>query len=202
MVDTVEALVDGGRASAGPPLGPALGPKGVNIGQVIAKINEKTKAFEGMKVPVKILINDDKSFDIKVGTPPMSALIKGELGVESGAHNAKTEKVGNLTLEQAKKIATMKHREGRKPDTRAGQEDRHHEAGRSPRSRPEGEGPGGRRKLRLRRSHHRRKEPQGLHQGGQGRRVRRPVLNKTTKGEGNLPHHIILLRSLSCWPVP
>ena len=108
MVDTVEALVDGGRASAGPPLGPALGPKGVNIGQVIAKINEKTKAFEGMKVPVKILINDDKSFDIKVGTPPMSALIKGELGVESGAHNAKTEKVGNLTLEQAKKIATMK----------------------------------------------------------------------------------------------
>ena len=108
MVDTVEALVDGGRASAGPPLGPALGPKGVNIGQVIAKINEKTKAFEGMKVPVKVLINDDKTFDIKVGTPPMSALIKGELGVESGAHNAKTEKVGNLTLEQAKKIATMK----------------------------------------------------------------------------------------------
>ena len=108
MVDTVEALVDGGRASAGPPLGPALGPKGVNIGQVIAKINEKTKAFEGMKVPVKVLINDDKTFDIKVGTPPMSALIKGELGVESGAHNAKTEKVGNLTLDQAKKIATMK----------------------------------------------------------------------------------------------
>ena len=101
MVDTVEALVDGGRASAGPPLGPALGPKGVNIGQVIAKINEKTKAFEGMKVPVKVLINDDKTFDIKVGTPPMSALIKGELGVESGAHNAKTEKVGNLTLDQA-----------------------------------------------------------------------------------------------------
>ena len=95
MVDTVEALVDGGRASAGPPLGPALGPKGVNIGQVIAKINEKTKAFEGMKVPVKVLINDDKTFDIKVGTPPMSALIKGELGVESGAHNAKTEKAGN-----------------------------------------------------------------------------------------------------------
>lgn len=108
MVDTVEALVDGGRASAGPPLGPALGPKGVNIGQVIAKINEKTKAFEGMKVPVKVLINDDKTFDIKVGTPPMSALIKGELGVDSGAHNAKTEKVGNLTLDQAKKVATMK----------------------------------------------------------------------------------------------
>ena len=108
MVDTVEALVDGGRASAGPPLGPALGPKGVNIGQVIAKINEKTKAYDGMKVPVKILINDDKTFDIKVGTPPISALIKGELGIEIGAHNSKTEKVGNLTIDQMKKLVGMK----------------------------------------------------------------------------------------------
>lgn len=108
MIDIVEALVDGGRASAGPPLGPALGPKGVNVGQVIAKINEKTKVFAGMKVPVKVLINDDKTFEVKVGTPPMSALIKSEIGIESGAHNAKTEIVGNLTLEQAKKIADMK----------------------------------------------------------------------------------------------
>lgn len=109
MADIVEALVDGGRASAGPPLGPALGPKGVNIGLVIAKINEKTKAFDGMKVPVKIIINDDKSFDIKVGTPPISALIKGELGLSSGSGNAKTTKVGNLTIDQAKKLADMKH---------------------------------------------------------------------------------------------
>ncbi len=108
MVDTVEALVDGGRASAGPPLGPALGPKGVNIGQVIAAINDKTKAFAGMKVPVKILIADDKSFEIKVGTPPISALIKGELGLSSGSSNARTTKVGNLTVEQAKKLADMK----------------------------------------------------------------------------------------------
>ena len=108
MVDTVEALVDGGKATAGPPLGPALGPKGVNIGQVIAKINEKTKAYDGMKVPVKVLINDDKTFDIKVGTPPMSALIKGELGIESGAHNAKAEKVGNLSIDQVRKIVDMK----------------------------------------------------------------------------------------------
>ena len=108
MVDTVEALVDGGKASAGPPLGPALGPKGVNIGQIIAAINEKTKAFAGMKVPVKILIKEDKSFDIKVGTPPMSALIKGELGLEKGSGNARTDKVGNLTIEQLKKIVAMK----------------------------------------------------------------------------------------------
>ena len=108
MVDTVEALVDGGKASAGPPLGPALGPKGVNIGQIIAAINDKTKAFAGMKVPVKILIKDDKSFEIKVGTPPMSALIKGELGLEKGSSNARTDKVGNLSIEQLKKIVAMK----------------------------------------------------------------------------------------------
>ena len=108
MADTVEALVEGGKATAGPPLGPALGPKGVKINDVIAAINEKTKAFAGMKVPVKIIIDDKKNFEIKVGTPPMSALIKGELGLESGSSNTRTTKVGNLTIEQAKKIADMK----------------------------------------------------------------------------------------------
>ena len=108
MADIVEALVDGGKASAGPPLGPALGPKGVNIGEVIAAINEKTKAFAGMKVPVQVIIDDKKKFEIKVGTPPTSALIKKELGLESGSSNARTEKVGSLTVDQAKKIAEMK----------------------------------------------------------------------------------------------
>lgn len=108
MVSTVEALVDGGKATAGPPLGPALGPTGVNTGEVLAKINEKTKAFSGMKVPVKVIINDDKTFDVKVGTPPMSALIKSELGLASGSSNARTTKVANMTLDQAKKIADMK----------------------------------------------------------------------------------------------
>jgi Ribosomal protein L11 len=108
MVDTVEALVDGGKASAGPPLGSSLGPLGVNIGEVVAKINEKTRAFAGMKVPVKVIVKNDKSFDIKVGTPPMSALIKSELGLQSGSSNARTTKVANMTLEQAKKIAEMK----------------------------------------------------------------------------------------------
>lgn len=108
MVDTVEAMVEGGKATAGPPLGPALGPKGVPTAKVVADINEKTKAFAGMKVPVKVIINDDKSYEIKVGIPPISALIKGELGLASGSHNAKSEKVGNLTLEQAKKLADMK----------------------------------------------------------------------------------------------
>ena len=108
MATNVEALIEGGKATAGPPLGPALGPTGVNTAQVIAKINEKTKSFTGMKVPITVIINDDKTFDIKVGTPPMSALIKSELGLASGSSNNKATKVGNLTIEQAKKIADMK----------------------------------------------------------------------------------------------
>ena len=110
MTETIEALVDGGKASAGPPLGPALGPLGVNIMQVINTINEKTKQFEGMKVPVKVIIDPKtKEFDIEVGTPPASSLIFKELGVEKGSGSAGTHKIGNLTIDQAIKIAKMKH---------------------------------------------------------------------------------------------
>ena len=111
MADIVEAMVDGGRASGGPPLGPALGPKGVNIGQVVALINQKTKAFDGMKVPVKIIIQADKSFDVTVGTPPISALIKNELGISKGSGNPKTEIVGNLTVDQIKKVTAQKEQD-------------------------------------------------------------------------------------------
>ncbi len=105
----LSVMVDGGKATAGAPLGPALGPMGVNIGEVVAKINEKTKAFAGMKVPVKVIIDaKDKSFDIEVGSPPTSALVKKELGIERGAANPKTEVVGNATLDQIKKVAEMK----------------------------------------------------------------------------------------------
>ena len=108
MVDTVEALVDGGKATAGPPLGPALGPKGVDIGKIIAAINNTPAVFAVMKVPVKILIADDKSIEIKVGTPPMSAQIKSELNLAKGYSNNTKEFVGNMTLAQAKKLAKMK----------------------------------------------------------------------------------------------
>ena len=105
----LSVLVDGGKASAGAPLGPALGPMGVNIGEVVASINEKTKAFVGMKVPVKIVIDAaSKSFDIEVGSPPTSALVKKELHIEKGAANPKTEVVGNMTLDQIKRVADMK----------------------------------------------------------------------------------------------
>ncbi|MDD3159875.1 MAG: 50S ribosomal protein L11, partial [Candidatus ainarchaeum sp.] len=71
----IKVMVTGGKATAGPPIGPALAPLGVNIGAVVAKINEKTADLDGMQVPVTISINADKSFDIQVGLPPTSALI-------------------------------------------------------------------------------------------------------------------------------
>src|SRR5687767_28500 len=106
---SVEVLVDGGKASAGPPLGPALGPLGVNIMQVINAINDKTKAFEGMKVPVQVVVDSTtKKFDIIVGTPPASALILKQIKVEKGSGTPNTNKIGNLTIEQAVQVAKQK----------------------------------------------------------------------------------------------
>jgi len=108
MKITIQAMVEGGKASAGPPLGPALGPLGINIGQIIAAINEQTKGYAGMTVPVKVIVDKDtKKFDVEVGSPPVSALLKKELGVEKGA-KVKGEIVGNLTLKQIVKVAKMK----------------------------------------------------------------------------------------------
>jgi large subunit ribosomal protein L11 len=109
MTETIEALVDGGKASAGPPLGPSLGPLGVNIMQVINKINEKTKNFEGMKVPVKIIVDPNtKDFEIEIGTPPAASLILNEIGAEKGSGTPSRHKIGSLTIDQAVKIAKMK----------------------------------------------------------------------------------------------
>ncbi|MFP4403532.1 MAG: 50S ribosomal protein L11, partial [Candidatus Woesearchaeota archaeon] len=84
--ETVEILIEGGKATAAPPLGPALGPMGVNIGQVVADINNKTGDFKGMKVPVKVIIDKDtKEYKIKIGTPPATQLIKKEAGIQKGS---------------------------------------------------------------------------------------------------------------------
>jgi len=109
LPEKLEVLVEGGNATPGPPLGPALGPLGVNVIQVVSAINEKTKMFKGMKVPVKLLVDPKtKEFEIKVGTPPTSALVLKELGLEKGSGSPKSTKVGNLTVEQVQKIADMK----------------------------------------------------------------------------------------------
>lgn len=105
----VEALIGGGQATAGPPLGPALGPLGVNVVAIVNKINEVTKDFAGMKVPVKIIVNTEtKEFDVTVGTPTTSALIVSELKIEKGSGAPKAEKVGDLTMDQLTRIAKVK----------------------------------------------------------------------------------------------
>ena len=110
MAETIEALVEGGKASAGPPLGPALGPMGVNIMQIINTINEKTKEFNGMKVPVKVIVDPKtKNFEIEVGTPPAASLILNEIGAEKGSGAPSTHKIGDMTLDQAIKVAKMKY---------------------------------------------------------------------------------------------
>lgn len=103
---TFNFLVDGGKATGGPPIGPSLGPIGVNILQVVNTINEKTKEFEGMKVPVKVIADPDtKEFEVEVGVPTTTALIVKELKLQKCSSNAKAEKVGDLSIDAALKIA-------------------------------------------------------------------------------------------------
>ena len=104
-------MVPGGKATPGPPLGPAIGPLGLNVKQVVDAINKATKDFDGLPVPVKIIVKEDRTFEIEVGVPPVSALVKKELGLEKGAHKPKHETVGNLTLEQVINIAKIKKKQ-------------------------------------------------------------------------------------------
>jgi large subunit ribosomal protein L11 len=108
----VELLISGGQANAGPPMGPALGPLGINIMAVVNKINELTKDYAGMKVPVKISVDpEDKSFEVNIGTPTASALIVSELKIEKGSGTPNTAKVGDLSMEQVVRIAKIKRPE-------------------------------------------------------------------------------------------
>jgi large subunit ribosomal protein L11 len=106
---TVSALVVGGEATAGPPLGPALGPLGVNVMQIVKQINDLTKDYAGMRVPVKINVDTEtKKFEVEVGIPTASALIIKESGAAKGSGTPKTAFTGNLTVASLVKIARAK----------------------------------------------------------------------------------------------
>ena len=106
---TISSLVTGGEASAGPPLGPALGPMGVNILEIINAINEKTKEFKGMKIPVSVLVDaDTKKWEIEVGIPSASALLLKEAGIQKGSGTSGTEWVGEVSADMIAKIAKVK----------------------------------------------------------------------------------------------
>ena len=106
---TVSSLVTGGEASAGPPLGPSLGPMGVNIMQVIEAINEKTKEFKGMKIPVTVSVDSDtKKWEIEVGIPSASALLLKEAGIQKGSGTSGIEWIGEVTADSIAKVANVK----------------------------------------------------------------------------------------------
>lgn len=108
MSEKVDLQIDGGAAAPGPQMASAFGPLGIDMNAVIQEINNKTSAFAGMKVPVSVTINDDKSFDIEVGVPGASELLKKELNLQKGSGKQLLEKVGNLSIEQIIKVAKMK----------------------------------------------------------------------------------------------
>ncbi len=106
---TISSLVTGGEASAGPPLGPALGPMGVKILQIISAINEQTKEFKGMKIPVSVSVDSDtKKWEIEVGIPSASALLLKEAGIQKGSGTSGTEWVGEVSADMIAKIAKVK----------------------------------------------------------------------------------------------
>ena len=108
-LQTVSTLVTGGQASAGPPLGPALGPMGVNVMQVITAINEKTKDFEGMKVPVTVSIDPStKKWEIEVGIPSSAALLLKEARIQKGSGTPTTNWVADVKFDTIVKVARTK----------------------------------------------------------------------------------------------
>lgn len=108
MAGTIEALVPGGEATPGPPLGPELGPTPVDVQAVVGEINDQTAAFDGTEVPVTITYEDDGSFEIDVGVPPTAALIKDEAGFETGSGEPQKDFVADLSIDQVKQIAEQK----------------------------------------------------------------------------------------------
>ncbi len=108
MAGTIEALVPGGEADPGPPLGPELGPTPVNVQEVVTEINDQTEAFDGMEVPVTVEYEDDGSFSISVGVPPTAALIKDAAGFETGSGRPQSNFVADISVEEVKQIAEQK----------------------------------------------------------------------------------------------
>ena len=105
----IKLLVDGGSMKPGPALSQKLGPLGIPVNQVIQKVNEVTKAFEGIQVPVELNVDAaTRNFEIKVFSPPVSGLLKKELGIEKASGTQKKVKVGNLSIEQVISLAQTK----------------------------------------------------------------------------------------------
>ncbi|HOK95217.1 MAG TPA: 50S ribosomal protein L11 [Anaerohalosphaeraceae bacterium] len=107
----IKLQAPGGQATPAPPIGPALGRHGVNIGQFVQQFNERTRELNGMTVPVEITVYSDRSFEFIVKSPPASVLLKKEAGLAKGSGVPNKEKVGAVTKAQIRKIAEMKFKD-------------------------------------------------------------------------------------------
>lgn len=100
--------VPGGEATPAPPIGPALGQVGINIGEFVTRFNEGTQEMKGNIVPTEIIVYEDKSFDLVFKTPPASNLIMKAAGIEGGSGNTPAKKAGSITKDKVKEIAEQK----------------------------------------------------------------------------------------------
>lgn len=106
---TIKLQIPAGQAKADPPVGPALGQHGVNIGEFIKRFNSDTSRQEaGLLLPVVITVKPDRSFSYQIKKPPVPVLIKKALGIDKGSGKPHLDKVGKLTQEQLREIATTK----------------------------------------------------------------------------------------------
>ncbi len=104
----IKLVIPAGKATPAPPVGTALGPAGINIGEFVTKFNDATKEMIGTLVPAEISVYEDRTFDFVLKTPPASNLIIKALGIEKGAGKPPSQKVGTITRKQLEEIAEKK----------------------------------------------------------------------------------------------
>ena len=109
LVTTINVQVTGGQATPAPPVGTALGPHGVNIGQFVQQFNERTKDMAGTTIPVVISVFNDRTFEFITKSPPAAVLLKQAAGVAKGAGNPRKDKVGTVSDAQLEEIAKTKY---------------------------------------------------------------------------------------------
>jgi len=104
----IKIQIPAGAATAQPPVGTALGPHGLNIGEFVNKFNAATKEMAGDIIPVEVTVYEDRTYDMKFKTSPAAALLKKAAGIEKGSGNSKKQKVGKVTMAQIREIAEKK----------------------------------------------------------------------------------------------
>ena len=119
VVAQVKVQIPGGQATPAPPVGTALGPHGINMGQFVQQFNDRTKDMAGTVVPVVVTIYNDRSFDFVVKSPPAAVLLKQAAQIAKGAGNPKAEKVGTVTEQQVREIAERKFNDLNAPNLEA-----------------------------------------------------------------------------------